>query len=58
MAESRRPDQVGEQLKDVAQGRESSELVFDPATGQLVVTNSPDPDGVVATDIAASGYFE
>ena len=44
-------------LRDMVRGRSTQELVFDPRTGQLVVTGQPDPDDVVATDAAAGGYF-
>jgi len=44
-------------LRDITQGRSTQELVFDPRTGQLIVTSQPHPDDVVATDTAAGGYF-
>lgn len=44
-------------LRDITQGRSTQELVFDPRTGQLVVTSQPHPDDVIATDAAAGGYF-
>lgn len=45
-------------LNQVAQGQEPQEkLEFDPQTGKLRVTRSPNPDNVVATKMAASGFF-
>jgi hypothetical protein len=52
-----RPAKVQETLADIAQGRHGNELVFDPSTGQLVSTNRPNPDAVVATNTADEGYF-
>jgi hypothetical protein len=44
-------------LRDLARGRSTQELIFDPRSGQLVVTSQPHPDDVIATDAAAGGYF-
>ena len=45
-------------LSEVARGAEPSEkLEFDPQTGKLRVTRNPNPDNVVATKMAASGFF-
>ncbi len=45
-------------LSQVARGNEPQEkLEFDPATGKLRVTRTPNPDNVVATKMAASGFF-
>lgn len=45
-------------LSQVARGQEPSEkLEFDPQTGKLRVTRTPNPDNVVATKMAASGFF-
>ena len=52
-----RPAKVQETLANIAQGHQGNELVFDPSTGQLVATNRPNPDAVVATNTANEGYF-
>lgn len=45
-------------LSQVARGNEPTEkLEFDPTTGKLRVTRNPNPDNVVATKMAASGFF-
>lgn len=45
-------------LSRVAGGSEPLEkLEFDPTTGKLRVTRNPNPDNVVATKMAASGFF-
>jgi hypothetical protein len=45
-------------LSQVAKGQEPTEkLEFDPTTGKLRVTRNPNPDNVVATKMAASGFF-
>jgi hypothetical protein len=55
--EDSRPAKVQETLAEIAQGNRGDELVFDPSTGQLVSTNRPNPDAVVATNTANEGYF-
>jgi hypothetical protein len=56
--EDRRPAKIQQELSDITAGRPTSqELVFDPRSGQLTVTNQPSPDQVIATDTAESGYF-
>lgn len=45
-------------LSIVAQGRQTNQkLEFDPATGKLRVTSTPNPDNVVATKMAGDGFF-
>lgn len=52
------PNKIADELTKITDGQPSSqELVFDPRSGQLVVTNQPSPDQVIATDAAENGYF-
>lgn len=60
MTDSRKPGEVERLLEQRAGANPpvgGQELVFDPQTGQLVVTNTPSPDAVVATNTADDGYF-
>ncbi len=60
MPESRNPREIHKALQDRVQDIHPTvreELVFDPKTGQLVLTPEPSPDAVVATDIANVGFF-
>lgn len=61
MSESRKSDDV-ERLLEQRAGNSpfvtDQELVFDPTTGQLVVTNHPSPDAVLATPTTEDGYFQ
>jgi hypothetical protein len=60
MSESRRSGDVEQLLEQQAGNSPSTtgqELVFDPTTGQLVVTNQPSPDAVLATPTAEDGFF-
>ncbi|MGH3829547.1 MAG: hypothetical protein ACRDRS_03695 [Pseudonocardiaceae bacterium] len=60
MSESRRSGDVERLLERQAGNGASTtgqELVFDPTTGQLVVTNQPSPDAVLATPTAEDGFF-
>ncbi len=60
MSESRRSADVERLLEQRAGSGPSpttQELVFDPSTGQLVVTNQPSPDAVLATPTAEDGFF-
>ena len=61
----RQPERVQEYFEDtVEQGTSPSDqqLVFDPATGELVVQSKeqplPNPDATVADSIAEKGFFE
>ena len=60
MVESRRPNEVERVLEERAGSdpARTQELVFDPTTGQLVVSNNPSPDAVVASQATDDGYFE
>jgi hypothetical protein len=56
--QERNPNKIANELSKITEGRPSSEeLVFDPRSGQLVVTSQPSPDQVIATDTAENGYF-
>lgn len=61
MSESRKSGDV-ERLLEQRVGSSpfvtDQELVFDPTTGQLVVTNRPSPDAVLATGVTEDGYFQ
>jgi hypothetical protein len=59
VTESRKPHEVEHLLEQRASSGRSGaqELVFDPTTGQLVVTNNPSPDAVVASQATDDGYF-
>jgi hypothetical protein len=57
MAEGTGTATIDDTLRDIARGRCGQELVFDPRTGRLIVTDEPRPEHVVATDAAAGGYF-
>ncbi len=59
MTESRKPTDVERVMEERAgAGRAGAQdLVFDPTTGQLIVTNSPSPDAVVASQATDDGYF-
>ena len=59
MTESRKPGEIERLLEQRAGANPPTgqELVFDPQTGQLVVTNAPSPDAVIATNTADDGYF-
>jgi len=57
------PVEVQERLRELAKEQiptTGRELVFDPATGKLLVTQPgerPSPDAQVATAIAKDGFF-
>lgn len=56
--QDRNPNKIANELSKITDGRPTTEeLVFDPRSGQLVVTNQPSPDQVIATDTAENGYF-
>lgn len=57
MSECTGANNVDRALRDITRGRSTQELVFDPRSGELVVTSQPHPDDVIATDAAAGGYF-
>lgn len=46
-------------LRDVAAERPTGrqELVFNPSTGQLVVSNQPSPDAISVNSINRDGFF-
>jgi hypothetical protein len=50
-------EQLHRFMQDLTSAGPSQELVFDPGSGRLIVTPTPRPDMVVATDVAESGYF-
>jgi hypothetical protein len=56
------PQAIQEQLEAIEQGKNNhQQLIFDPRTGQLVVQSNseakPNPDAVVADQIARDGFF-
>jgi hypothetical protein len=60
LSDSRKPDDVQHLLEQRAGSSPPAnvqELVFGPSTGQLVVTNRPSPDAVLATRTTDDGYF-
>jgi hypothetical protein len=59
MSASRDTKNVQDHMLDVAAGRPTGrqELVLNPSTGQLVVSNQPSQDAITVDSINRDGFF-